>query len=131
MSLIEWDSSYVLGLKDVDEHHRHLVSLLNRLYDWVVYNETVDVNNVFIELIEYVKYHFAFEEGLMLNSGYLGYNSHVDKHGEFIRSIVEFQNKYQAGNKSVSTDTMLYLRDWLFEHILKVDKKYIKSLIKT
>ena len=101
MSLIEWDSTYALGLKDVDEHHQHLVSQLNRLYDGIVYNKIVDVNDVFNELVEYVRYHFDLEEKLMLDSKYKGYKSHVDKHSEFITSILELQNKYHAGNTYV------------------------------
>ncbi|RQW83657.1 MAG: hemerythrin [Geobacter sp.] len=128
MSLIEWDSTYALGLKDVDEHHQHLVSQLNRLYDGIVYNETVDVDDVFIELVEYAKNHFDLEEKLMLDSKYQGYKSHVEKHSEFISNILELQNKYHSGNAYVDTDTMLYLKDWLFNHILKADKKYLRSI---
>jgi hemerythrin len=130
MSLIEWDRSYALELEEIDEHHKHLVTLLNSLYDGIVFNTNTDVGNVFDELVAYVKYHFSAEEKLMRDNMYRGYRSHVDKHNEFVKSILDLQDKYHAGAAHVSTDTMLYLKDWLFDHILKADKKYVACINK-
>ncbi|MGA7827049.1 MAG: hemerythrin domain-containing protein, partial [Geobacteraceae bacterium] len=70
------------------------------------------------------------EEILMQESDYRGCASHIERHDEFVKSIQEYHTIFLSGDAGVITDTMIYLKDWLFDHILKYDRKYITLLIK-
>ena len=61
---IEWDSKYDVGVEAVDKQHRHLVDLMNDLYDACI-GERLELDqkfkDVMKELVDYVMVHFKDE----------------------------------------------------------------------
>jgi hemerythrin len=79
--VIEWDSSYELGVQTIDDHHRELIDLLNKSYDLLLYSTDEEgMQFILYELAEYADYHFDAEERLMTEVSYKGLMPHVDKH---------------------------------------------------
>jgi hemerythrin len=61
--LFTWNDSYLLGVKEFDEHHQHLVDLLNMSFDAFENNtHPTKLEPIIEELIDYATYHFAAEE---------------------------------------------------------------------
>jgi len=125
MPFIEWDKGFELGVTQFDEHHKYLLVLLNETYD----NFTGGANRealggVLDKLIDYATYHFAAEEHWMALKEYPGLPRQLEEHKKFIRRIVEIQNDFQKGNSHLTIEVLTFLRDWLIDHILKIDADY-------
>ena len=53
----------------------------------------------------------------------------IDKeHLKFIERIEKFKNEFEKGNGVLSFDLIDFLKNWLLNHILKVDMKYVPFL---
>lgn len=59
------DDNFDTGLPKVDQQHRKLVQLLNRLASHVAFKTDLpQLNVIFDELADYAVYHFETEEGI-------------------------------------------------------------------
>jgi hemerythrin len=129
MILIEWDSSLILGVKQIDEHHEHLVSILNECYRTLMrHNQEQELQVVIDELRDYTHYHFETERKLMDDLGYAAANSHLAAHEKFTSSILEFQDRLQSGESLVAMDVLMFLKEWLVDHIQKTDRVFTTFL---
>jgi hemerythrin len=125
MPFIEWDISFAIGVQQFDEHHQHLMRLLNKAYDDFIC-AAPDENLGFIlkELIDYAGYHFKAEEDLLLKNSYAKLNEHKGEHELFSQSILKFQNDFHCGKAFISLDVLTFLKKWLHTHILESDAEY-------
>lgn len=125
MSIVEWKPEYLLGIEQIDEHHRHLFNLLNKTYDsFVIGNSKQDLSDLFDELIDYATYHFAAEEVSMCNNDYSLCEAHRALHTVFSKRVLEIQNDYVAGKGELSLEILTFLKNWITDHILIEDAKY-------
>ena len=125
MAFIEWKNDYLLDNDTIDEQHQHLFLLYNKTYSSYVDEEnTINLFSIIDELYDYVVYHFAAEEKLMLVSGYPDYNKHADEHRKFARRISEYKLDLLTRRKSIAEDMIFYLGNWLVNHIAKIDVQY-------
>lgn len=63
IDIFPWDDNFNTGLPEVDDQHRKLVQLLNKLASHVAFRtEMSDIGAVFDELAAYTVYHFETEE---------------------------------------------------------------------
>lgn len=129
MPLTKWDATYELGVRDIDDHHRKLVELLNKAYDSILYSTGKDeVQTILQELIEYAEYHFSAEERMMKDVEFRGKKTHLSKHNNFRRQLLDLEQKHLEGTVFIKNDIVLFLWDWLKEHIVKYDKKLVMCL---
>jgi hemerythrin len=126
MPVIEWSDTYLLGIEQIDQHHRHLLTLLNNTYDvFVSHGQKVEVEKVIGELINYATYHFAAEELLMSQNAYSQAKEHLKEHDDFIEQIKAHQQEFHDGRIALSLELIVFLQDWLLEHILQSDKVFV------
>lgn len=129
-TLIEWDDSYNLDIQAIDDQHKILVDLINQFY--VAFKSgraKKQVKTILKGLADYTEYHFGVEEKYFKKFKYENEKEHLALHKEFVTKISNFQDEYNAGKINISYELMNFLRDWLVNHILKEDRKYI-SLFK-
>ena len=116
---VSWDVSYDVGVPSVDKQHRHLVDLINSLYNACL-GERAELEatfrDVMKELVDYVMIHFK-DEGL---------KEHRQKHELFVKEILKSVNAYTNGKQLVPNSFVRFLRDWLFNHILIDDKAWAR-----
>jgi hemerythrin-like metal-binding protein len=125
MNLIEWNDTYELGVKVIDEHHRKLIELLNCSYDILLCSgDKAGMKTILKELADYTNYHFDFEERLMAEVGYRGLGPHALKHNSFREQVSALMQDHLSRSPNVNTDIVLFLCDWLKKHILKEDRKF-------
>jgi len=129
MPIIDWNNTYSLGIEQIDDHHRHLVALLNTAYDvFVGQGHKVEIEELVEELINYATYHFAAEEQLMSRYDYIGTEAHIKQHENFIRQIKTFQKELLDGRKTLTLELIVFLKDWLLDHISKSDRAYVDAI---
>ena len=131
MELFTWSDKYSVNIKDIDNQHKNLISIINELYSAMSLGKGRDVLGKTLQaLIVYTRTHFAAEERLMNIHGYQEYSMHKPEHEKFIEHIFDFQKRFQEGNTIISIELMYFLKDWLSNHILVSDKKYSPFLNK-
>ena len=127
MAWMEWTQEYSVNVVKIDDQHKKLIGIINELYEALSIegSKKEAINKVIGELYDYTKYHFSAEEELMRKFSYPQYINHKSTHDNFIMKIVEFQDEYRQGRILVlSVELIQFVRDWLFKHILTVDKQY-------
>lgn len=131
MSIITWSDEYSVDIQEIDEQHKKLISIINKLYEALAAKKERDrVTEVLNELVEYTKVHFAVEETLMRVFHYEEYDAHKEIHDRIVNRVLDFQKKFNAGNDEVGMELLMFLKDWLFDHIQKVDTRYSKHFQK-
>ncbi|MBF0263630.1 MAG: hemerythrin family protein [Gammaproteobacteria bacterium] len=130
MSLIHWDDNLSIGVKSVDEQHKRLVEIINKLNDALVQGQANDVlGEVLSDVADYTVMHFAYEESLFEKYNYPDKDKHIQSHKDLIASVQNLQEKLQQDDFMVGVETMTFLKEWLTGHILKVDKAFSAHMI--
>ena len=127
MPFIEWERSFELGIEKFDDDHRHLVGLINKIYDdYTTEAPSEEVGVVLEELINYTCYHFGAEELWMekQNYPYPKIDRHFEEHDKFRHTLTELKKDYSQGKLNISLDALIFLKNWLTDHILKTDSEY-------
>ena len=131
MALLEWNDTFSVNVKQVDEEHKKLVELTNKLHDAMRSGQgKMVVGEVLDELVEYTKTHFTHEEALMEKAGYPGLASHKLVHNRLVNQVNDLKTQNEAGKLSLSMEVMKFLKEWLVDHIQGTDKNYSSYLNK-
>jgi hemerythrin-like metal-binding protein len=132
MPIIEWNNSFALGNKELDEHHMHLVELFNKMFDNFINGAQHDIlETVFDELIDYSIYHFAAEEQWMEVHNYPKLGQHREEHARLANRVEEIRNDFNNKRLNLYLELMQFLNNWVIIHILTSDADYnfyLKSL---
>jgi hemerythrin len=122
MPIVEWSDSFLIGVEMFDEHHKHLVYLLNRSYDEFVSGAPATASSAMLdELFNYAQYHFDAEELWMRKLSYPGREQHVWEHTIFARQLEKIRRDYEEKKTATPLEIMTFLKEWLASHILKSD----------
>lgn len=123
-ALMPWSKLYSVGVASIDEQHRTLVGLLNRLGDARDDPAQEEVaGQILAKLVEYVGEHFAFEERLMHQYHYPATEAHEAAHGRLAQRVTAMIAQQEQGKAISLVDLTAFLRQWLISHILHTDKE--------
>ncbi len=130
MSLVKWDKSFSVGVREMDEQHVVLIDLINTFYDRIGKGERKENFSTLLHgLKEYAEMHFIVEEDYMMLFGFDGYQDHKKEHDNFLVKVEEFEAKFMQGELLLSYDVLSFLSLWLVDHMKGVDKKYTDIFI--
>jgi hemerythrin len=76
------------------------------------------------ELISYSNNHFSAEEQHMKDIGYKEINKHILEHTDFTQRTLQLKQVADKNVPKASKELIVYLRNWLINHIIFEDKKY-------
>jgi hemerythrin-like metal-binding protein len=125
MPLFTWSDKYSIGNDEIDNQHKKLFDILNKLFDICVGKNDVDTLEAALDdLVSYTDYHFKFEEQHMRDVDYKKIDKHIIEH-DYFKNEIMFAKRRQAQNKS-NTDNKLieFLSNWLIQHVTEEDRKY-------
>ena len=129
MSYIQWNDELATGIGVIDSQHKRIIHYINQLEDARALGEPDLINEVLINLTDYTLSHFAFEESLMEDAGYVGAEIHAKTHDSFRDKISKYNERHKAG-EDVSEELSKLLNVWLIEHIASDDSSYTTSVLK-
>ena len=125
MKKIEWKDEYNLDISMIDRQHQKLFDYLNILRQGILEHNAIDaIKQGIQDLYDYGREHFSFEESLMKKGGFPILLEHIETHKSFNREIKTYQDRFEAGNEIMATDLILFIKNWLLNHILVEDRKY-------
>ena len=124
--LNQWHPNYSVFVKELDDQHKQFIDMLNELYDAYLQNAHKEKLDIIVkQLFEYSSIHFATEEKYFKEFGYEDAESHILEHETFFKEISTMFANYNQNKTLLSLKVINYLQDWLINHILNVDRKYI------
>jgi len=129
MNLINWTLDYSVGVGELDEQHKKLIAIINKLF--VLYSENkfaqVDVAPIFQELVDYADQHFSTEEHYFELYNYDKKDLHTAIHNSYREKIETLKKEYTADNSAKTLFAINnFLNDWWIWHINNTDKEYTK-----
>ena len=125
MALFSWTPGYSVNVTQMDDEHKKLFALISQLHEAMGAGKGKDVVGPILgELGNYAQTHFAHEESIMQSNNYPGYAKQKAAHDAFIAKVKEMQAQQKAGQLMMSMQVMNFLKDWLVNHIMGMDKNY-------
>lgn len=115
----------ITGIEDIDEHHKMILELGNQ----VIVPSAVKAggplfDNALQFLANYVIYHFAAEEFVMMECAFPQYDHHRQWHDRFKHEVLGYVN--QVTKEGMSQDIRLKvsfaMENWLIEHVRITDR---------
>jgi hemerythrin-like metal-binding protein len=130
--VVQWQNSYSVGIKPIDEQHMELINLTNKLFRSCMSGHERS-NSMFLdtihEAVEYTGYHFGTEERMMERIHYPDYAKHKQEHTDFVREVYIKVEEFKSGKMLTSLHFVYFLRDWVLHHIAVCDKKLGEYLL--
>jgi len=129
VAFIEWKEGFSVGLPDIDQQHRRLLAIINRLHDAMKTGSArAQIIGVVDELVAYTHEHFTYEERLMIAAKYPGVREHIRKHRAMTAQVAAYCEKVRHDKASTPLQLMEFLKGWLSNHILHTDMDYSRCM---
>lgn len=130
-----WKDSFSLGIPAMDIEHKKLVGYIAKVKDLIGdAEEGIDcydeLASVLEDLKSYTREHFRDEEALMMLKGFTGIDAHRALHEGFEEKVHDLlDDDFDHHQLEVLEEVVQMLLDWLVEHILTEDKKYLAVMM--
>jgi hemerythrin-like metal-binding protein len=122
---LNWNSSYSVGVKTLDSQHTTLFAILNDLHSAMMKGEAHTMTGPLLrKLVEYTRTHFSAEEKMLADSQYPGLANHRLLHRNLMKQVEDYSTRFERGEITLNLHLLNFLRDWLTNHIQKVDHEY-------
>lgn len=122
---LTWDESISVKVELFDNHHKKLISLINKLYQSMENGEgNAVLLSILEELIDYTVYHFSAEEEVFEKYNYPDKEVHIKQHQGFVAKAKDLYAGLQGGSSILTNEVLDFLQEWVVTHIMKTDFKY-------
>ena len=121
----EWDESITTGNRQLDDEHKRLIQILNRIE--AHQNDPVEseaVSLVIEEIREFASYHFRHEEKYMQQINFPDFEDHKEQHKRFREKIASLCLDVMDHKKEAPKNIYQCLSDWVANHTCCADKKF-------
>jgi len=117
MDFFVWKKEYAGGIGSIDEQHKVIIDLMNKLFDAIKFNTAyIVIKDVLAELLYYTNYHFTLEAELFKVFEYSEKDEHIRQHNIFVDELKKMISDYNT-NTIIPINVLYFLRDWFENHI--------------
>jgi len=129
MAFIDWNDSFSVKVQSMDDQHKKLVGIINKLHEYQKQGKSKEVMEKTIKnLVAYTRTHFSAEEKVMEEADYPKLEAHRRNHQKLVTNVSEYMDKFQSGESITAIGLIKFLHDWLLKHIVQEDMKYGKYI---
>ncbi|TRZ63996.1 MAG: hypothetical protein D4Q79_02490 [Spirochaetia bacterium] len=126
-----WKEEYSVGIKEIDEQHKHFFEIANGTLDLTTKENLTKEETIkgLQELGDYAFYHLSTEEGYFDKFKYQDAPLHINAHNKYREAVNEYFARIDDENtdiKKLAEEMASYSGNWLLAHIVVVDKRYTK-----
>jgi len=131
--IFPWDKNFETGIALIDEQHKKLIYILNKLAAHLANrSDVVILDSIFDELLDYTDYHFKTEEKIW--SAHFKdddwYTTHEKTHDSFIDKVIALKKEEnEKPLDDVVLEIVSFLSQWLGYHILDTDKRMAHAVL--
>jgi hemerythrin len=125
-NVVQWQNSYSVNIRLIDEQHMELIRLTNKLFASCMGGQqksTVVFLDIIHSAVEYTGYHFSTEEKIMERINFPEYAAHRKEHKDFVREVYQKVEDFKAGKNLAPLTFVYFLRDWILQHVAVRDRK--------
>jgi hemerythrin len=127
MAYINWSEDFSVHVREIDAQHKTLVEKINQLHQSLLDNKGREAQQIIIEgMVDYANVHFETEEKYMRRLNYPGFQKHKIEHEKFAEKAFELHKRFNLSGFVLTLEILSFLKNWLQEHILVIDKEYSK-----
>jgi len=120
-----WSKQLETGIAFIDKQHQRIIADINDLHKVSLQTDQREVlAEVLNEMIDYLVKHFAFEEELLMESGYAFAKAHERMHFLFLKHLDDYHKRFEAG-ENVLPEILIMLKTWWERHIATDDADYV------
>ena len=120
---MDWLQEYSLGIVEIDNQHKRLLRQFTQIEEAFLRSLSwTDTHYLILDLIEFAKFHFEFEEALMRIFAVPSLERHGGEHRQFFVMLQEIEQ--HSLNKAAEGEMVEFLRSWLKNHIMGSDREY-------
>ncbi|MFZ1087100.1 MAG: bacteriohemerythrin [Terracidiphilus sp.] len=125
MALMTFGQNFSVGVQAVDSQHKVLFDIINELHAAMMKGQAQSLTGPLLKkLADYTRNHFSAEEAMMASAKYPALEAHKNKHRDLVKQVEDYVERYEKGEITINLHLLNFLRDWLTNHIQKVDKEY-------
>lgn len=125
MDKINWSSKYSVGIGIIDEQHKRIILMINKIIKEKDANTGSEViSELITRMMQYAREHFKTEENLLIEHGYPYFEEHKSEHMAYHKKAVAFTVATPMGIEDVPEKMKDFLITWWENHILVEDMKY-------
>ena len=125
MAFMVWSDNLSVGVDQIDRQHKRLVEILNALHEAMLRgSHKQDLDRVMVDLLSYTRYHFGFEERLMVVAAYPDLPEHHREHQALVAQVSGYAQQVAEGRALVSIRLLKFLKQWWSQHIMETDQKF-------
>jgi hemerythrin-like metal-binding protein len=125
MALLTWDDHFTVGMQSMDAQHKLLFESLNELHRAWMKGEARDLTEPLLwNLRAYTRDHFSAEELMLAKADYPGLPQQQLLHRNLMQKVELYVARFHRGECAIDLQFLQFLRDWLTNHIQKVDRGY-------
>jgi hemerythrin-like metal-binding protein len=122
---MKWNQSYSVGIEEIDRQHQKLIGMLAQLIKATDEKDSKSVvKDILDNLVEYTVYHFNTEERYFEQFDYENKVEHKAEHKTFTDKVALFVNDYKEDRILLTADILMFLSNWIQNHIKGSDKLY-------
>ncbi|MEZ6995965.1 MULTISPECIES: bacteriohemerythrin [Aeromonas] len=127
--LLHWNEAFMVQVPSMDNQHLGLFEAMNRLYQAVIDKSPAQLRKQRLdELLKLATRHFADEERVMEQAGYPELRRHKQEHARLLAELDTLMQRNGPDDEEFNMELLVFLKNWLLNHISKVDKQYSGSL---
>ena len=123
---LQWSESYECGEPVIDNQHRRLFDLANRLIGVVLAPDPGDGSLDFAldELLDHIEQHFGDEEAILARRGYSRLKEHQALHAALLKRMARLRQAAAGARLSIGTLVDFVVNDIVVHHLLTADREF-------
>ncbi len=123
---IKFDQAHMIGVAELDEQHRNLARMVNKLNsEWRKGATHESLLSLFDDLVTATAEHFETEGRYMAQFAYPEQRMHEKEHALLVDEAMRLRKGLSEGRELLALQT---IKDWLLNHIQHSDSKLAKYL---
>ena len=129
MAIMLWNSTYSVGVRELDDQHKGLIHMINEMHYAMNQDKGQEaISSIVEQMFDYMETHFSTEEAYLQKFGDPSLPAHQRQHEEFRGKARDLRQRVRQQEFILSFEIVQFLSDWLQNHIMVTDMKYASLL---
>jgi hemerythrin len=126
---VAWSPRYSTGIEIIDDQHRELFRIVDRLRRMVAGGQARNlVEDAIVDLVACSEQHFITEEAYMTKMGYPDLEAHITEHHAMLGSLQDLLAKFRESEQAMALVVPTFMEGWLRHHISDGDFGFVSFL---